>query len=284
MIILESKIYEEKIKNETTKNGGVNNSKWLSNDNNIHTLKIKNYDEIHKLPSEILTIIKEYIILYLQPFRKKLNIIKSNLPKDELIEYNFYEQKGIEVDYYKYNIGDKIIESPKAKWGWKERETHIRCYCPNCKDINPDKTIKLKVNYFQNKSYYKCYQCSNGGPRYTMYEGVSPNEVLSSRICINCFKSFNIYHFINGEHIYDENIICSDCTDFEIIIKSYCYMLLKYNIYLICKYCEKKSPKLCSRHHKKKILYKYDKLFKECSNCEKYTPQKCLNHKYYFYN
>jgi hypothetical protein len=117
-----------------------------------------------------------------------------------------------------------------------------------------------------------------------MYEDVLPSENLSRRICRNCFKSFNIHYEINGEHIYNENTICSDCNNFYKIIHDYCYFTLKYNLYLTCKYCENKLPKLCSKHNKKKILYKYDKLFSECEYCKKYTPQKCINHKYYFYN
>jgi hypothetical protein len=210
-----------------------------------------------------------------------LNLIKSNQSLDEFNEYNFYEKKGYKIDWDKYRIGDLIITSPRAKWGWKPIKTYIKCYCPNCKEIIPDKTIKLKENYFENINDYKCYNCRNG-MNYGMYEGVKPSENLSRRICINCFSSFNIYHFINGEHIYDTNTICEDCNNFDKLIQNYFYMSLKYNIYLSCSDCKKTLPKLCQKHNEKMLLYKYSELFKSCKICIKWTPQKCRIHKYYF--
>jgi hypothetical protein len=199
-----------------------------------------------------------------------LNIIKSNLPNDEFIEYNFYDKKNIKINWDNYKIGDKIITSPYAKWGWKERETYIKCYCPNCKDINNYKSTKLKENYFTHYNSYLCKDCNVNGLR--------PNENKLYKICKNCFECFK-------DEYYNDNImLCSDCTNIDKLILNYCYMSIKYNIYLTCNDCKNKLPKLCEKHYEKKILYKYDQLFKSCKICIKWTPQKCRIHKYYFLN
>lgn len=241
-------------------------------------LKIKSIDEIYKLPNEIIYNIKKYLIPHLQPFRRKHNIIKSNLPNDDFTVYDFYNKRKVKIDWSKYKIGDKIITSPYAKWGWREREIYIRCYCPNCKDINDYRSTKLKEDYFEHYYNYYCKECNNGR------NGMKPNSNLSRTICRNCFESFNIYHKINGEHIYDTNTICSDCNNFDKLIHDYYYMSMRYSIYLSCEDCRNILPKLCQNHFEKKILNKYNELFKKCKFCIQWTPQKCRIHKYYFLN
>lgn len=248
-----------------------NDSGYGSNDEIIdipesQILKIKTIDEIYKLPNELIINIKKHLLPFLQSKRRIYNIIKSNLPKDEFTVYNFYDKKNYKIDWNKHKIGDLIIISPRAKWGWKERETYIRCYCPNCKDICSYKSTKLKENYF--KSDYLCHDCNVNGLR--------PNENILFKICINCFECFK-------DPYYNDNIkLCEDCNNPDKLILNYCYISMRYSIYLSCLDCKNIFPKLCQKHKEKKILNKYEELFKSCKICIKWTPQKCRIHQYYF--
>jgi hypothetical protein len=226
--------------------------------------KCKSIHELDLLPNEIQ---RKIYFFYLQKYRMYYNIIKSNLPNDEFKEYNFYNKKNTKIDWNKFKIGDKIITSPYAKWGWKERETYIRCYCPNCKDINNYRSTKLKENYFIWYNDYLCKDCNVNGLR--------PNENKLYKICRNCFECFK-------DSTYNDNImLCLDCINPNILVLDYCDMSLKYSIYFSCSDCNTNLPKLCAKHYEKKVLYKYDQIFKDCKICKK-NPQMCRIHKYWF--
>lgn len=193
----------------------------------------------------------------LQPFRRQQNLIKSNQSYHDFIKYDEYHNRNIKWD--KYKIGDCVIVSPNAKWGWKERKIYIRSYCYNCKDIM---NTELDDNYIENKPF--CNSCEH-------YAFCSSRGY---KICRNCFERFKYNHV--------DDKICSDCNSVNIL--EYYKYLLKNDKYLSCKDCKNILPKLCKIHFEEKILNKYDEVFKSCNICIKWSPQKCRIHKYWFIN
>jgi hypothetical protein len=216
--------------------------------------KIKSINEIYKLPNEIYKNIMYYL---LQPFRRQQTLIKSKQSYHEFIKYDEYHNKNI--NFNKYKIGDCIIVSPKAKWGWKERKIYIRSYCYNCTDIM---NTELDENNLENKPI--CNSCEH-------YSFTSRNGY---NICTNCFERFK-YKNVSEK-------LCIDCTSVNIL--DYYKYLLSYDKYLSCEYCKNILPKLCNKHFEEKILNKYDEVFKSCNICIKWSSQKCRIHKYWFIN
>lgn len=196
-----------------------------------------------------------YYILH--PFRKQQKLIKSNQSYHDFIMYDEYRNKNI--DFNKYKIGDCVIISPIAKWGWKERKIYIRSYCYNCTDIM---NTGLDENYFENKPF--CKSCE-------VYAFTSRNGY---NICKNCFEKFNYKNL-------DEKL-CDNCKSVNIL--DYYKYLLEYDKYLSCNSCKNILPKLCNKHFEEKTLNKYNSLFKSCNICIKWTPQNCRIHKYWFIN
>lgn len=261
-----------------------------------HLLEV-NMGIFNKLPIEVLNIIIDYVLKPMLDYRKNINIIKSNKPKEHFKEYDFYHRKNevyekigkhyryFKKDFWKkFKIGDKIITSPVASWGYNPIETYIRCYCPNCKDINDRKNIKLRSDYFENSSNYYCKSCDNG-PSYGMYAGVAPSENVDYTICRNCFESFNVYQNKDGQHIYDTSKLCNDCINLKTLKEDYDNMDEEYKEYLSCSDCYNLLPKFCMEHKIENLLKKYENILKECSYCKrniKVRYETCNRHKYWF--
>jgi hypothetical protein len=261
--------------------------------NHKNNLLEVNMGIFNKLPLEVLTIIIDYVLKPMLDYRRNINIIRSNQVKDNFEEYDFYNRKnevyekiGKDYRYFKkdfwkkFKIGDKIITSPAVSWGYNPIETYIRCYCPNCKDINDYKNIKLKKDYFSKYFNYYCKECNYGK------NGMKPNENVSRTICKNCFESFNIYSKNkDGQHIYDTSKLCNDCINLKTLIDNYDNMTEEYREYLSCSDCYKALPSFCYEHKIDKFLKRYEKQLKACSYCKyninvKYET--CNKHKYWF--
>lgn len=198
----------------------------------------------------------------LQPFRRKYNLIKSN---QSIYDFKKYDPNvtNDKIDWDKYKIGDCVIYRGWTNRAYRGKPAYIRSYCSRCTESIND---KLNEDYFKYPDSYLCKSCKHNNWPFINNGGY--------KICKNCFERFKYKN-------YDEKL-CSDCKSVNIL--DYYKYLLKYEKLLECSDCKDNLPKLCDFHHNKKILYKYDELFKSCKFCIKQTPQNCKMHKYYFIN
>lgn len=139
----------------------------------------------------------EFLILLPQKIKNRIlkftlymisdeTLYNSKKHNSQFTIHDKYNDKNVNI--FKYRIGDCVIVSPIAKWGWKERKIYIRSWCKMCYYPTNNNDIHNSI----------CKQCDNLD---RFNRGlVSTNNRRICKICYNVYIKEN-----------EDNIYCTKC-------------------------------------------------------------------------